>query len=94
MASSPTFAKPRQTRPGLAPFLVSPFITIFLDGDKRYSGFVLARRGDKVLYAAADSRRFGVAIFDETTRQTSGARQFPEFDLAVDVFLQDYDPRH
>ncbi len=86
-------AKPRETHPRLEPFLVSPFLAIFMEGESRYPDFVLARREKLVLFAAVDTRRFGVASFDDTTREATDASQYPEFDLAARRFLGDIEPR-
>lgn len=74
--------------PQLAGFLVAPSLVTCHQGAHQTMAYVLAERGDRVLYAASDTGQLGIAMVSAARREHMfGATQFPTPELAIVTFL-------
>lgn len=76
----------REMYPSIEPCLVPPFERPCFQGVYRYSALVLAQRGSVVLFAAGDTRQFGVGLLDSDGRVME-PDQYPSFEMAARNFL-------
>jgi hypothetical protein len=74
--------------PQLAGFLVAPAHVTCHQGAHQTSAYVLAERGDRVLYFAQPTGQLGIAMLSAARRDhVFGATQFPTLELAIVTFL-------